>query len=331
MKVDKQKEEEFYSKPFNFSYSSLNRLLFSPSLFYKDYILQDREIRTDKHLVEGKLVHCLVFQPEKLEELFSIVPGKVPSENVKRVLKGVKEVGYEQEGEISLDKLDSVILACLKEENLYQSLKTDEQRLAKVQTDDHQVYYKFICTTGMDVVDNDTVQKCQEQANIIKENEKVMELFDKGKTDFELDTLEIYKEKPLECKLSKYEFGLKGIVDYYNVDHEAKTISIVDLKTTSKTVSDFAESIEYYNYWLQAAIYTKLVLSTHEDIKDYKILFTFVVIDKYNQVVPFNVSDVTMRDWAKGMKGILDIAAYHYKEKNYSLPYEFLINSVVMI
>lgn len=328
MKLDKQKEEEFYSKPFNFSYSSLNRLLFSPFLFYKDYILQDKEIRTDKHLVEGKLVHCLVFQPEKLEELFSIVPGKVPSENVKKILKSLT---LNTDITVLTDVDNFVILDSLKEENLYQSLKTDEQRLIKVQTDDHQAYYKFICTTGKDVIDNDTLEKCKEQADIIKENKKVMKLFDKGKTDFELDTLEIYKEKPLECKLSKYEFGLKGIVDYYNIDHEAKTISIVDLKTTSKTVSDFVDSIEYYNYWLQAAIYTKLVLSTHDDIKDYKILFTFVVIDKYNQVVPFNVSDVTMRDWAKGMKGILDIAAYHYKERNYSLPYEFLIDSVTMI
>ena len=62
MNRNMEREEEFYAnKNFAFSYSSLNKLLFSPSLFYKDYILQDREIRTDKHLVEGKLVHCLVF------------------------------------------------------------------------------------------------------------------------------------------------------------------------------------------------------------------------------------------------------------------------------
>ena len=67
-----EKEEQFYSNDkFKFSYSSLNKLLFSPSLFYKDYILNDREVRTDKHLVEGKLVHCLVFEPEKLDEKFA--------------------------------------------------------------------------------------------------------------------------------------------------------------------------------------------------------------------------------------------------------------------
>ena len=57
--VDIQKEKEFYDKEFSFSYSSLNKLLFSPSLFYKDYILKEREIKTDRHLIEGKL--CLLY------------------------------------------------------------------------------------------------------------------------------------------------------------------------------------------------------------------------------------------------------------------------------
>ena len=85
---DTLKEEEFYAnKDFCFSYSSLNKLLFSPSLFYKDYILKYREVRTDKHLVEGKLIHCLLFEEDKLEEKFSIVPGKTPSDNIRKVLK----------------------------------------------------------------------------------------------------------------------------------------------------------------------------------------------------------------------------------------------------
>ena len=85
--IDKQKEEIFYAKDFNFSYSSVNKLLFSPSLFYKDYILNDREVRTDKHLVEGKLIHCLLFEPENLTDKFNIVPGKSPSDNIRKVLK----------------------------------------------------------------------------------------------------------------------------------------------------------------------------------------------------------------------------------------------------
>ena len=329
MKIDKQKEEIFYSKPFSFSYSSLNRLIFSPSLFYKDYILKDKEIRTDKHLVEGKLVHCLVFQPEKLDDFFSIVPGKIPSDNVRKVLKDMMLYTDEKD----LDDIDDhIILDSLKHMELYQSLKTDESRIAKIKTPDHQNYYTFLCTTGKDVIDNDTLQKCKDKANTIKNNDKVMELFNQGVTDFELDTLELFAEKLLECKLQNYDFGLKGIVDCYTIDHDKKEIHIIDLKTTARSLGDFTESIDFYNYWLQAAIYTTLVLNNHSIAKseNYKILFTFVVIDKYNQVYPFSVSDATMGTWAEGMSEILDRASFHYKEKNYSLPYEFLNNSMIL-
>tara|TARA_Y100000590_G_C15153535_1_gene800876 strand:- start:61 stop:624 length:564 start_codon:yes stop_codon:yes gene_type:complete len=187
-----------------------------------------------------------------------------------------------------------------------------------------------MCTTGKDIIDNDTLTKCKEQANTIKSNEDIMQLFDKGKTDFELDTLETFREQPLECKLENYKFGLKGIVDYYDIDHEKKEINIIDLKTSSKTISDFKESVEYYNYWLQAAIYTKLVLDNHENTEDYTILFTFVVIDKYNQVYPFLVSQKTLWDWGRMARTVLFNANWHYEERNYSLPYEFLNEKIVL-
>ena len=78
--IDKVKEDLFYKEEFSFSYSSLNRLLFSPKLFYRDYILKERELKTDKHLIEGKLLHLMLLQPEKLHEEFSIVPSKVPTD-----------------------------------------------------------------------------------------------------------------------------------------------------------------------------------------------------------------------------------------------------------
>jgi len=324
-----EKEKAFYAKPFNFSYSSINKMLFSPTLFYRDYVLGEREIRTDKHLIEGKLVHCLVFEPEKLKEIFSIVPGKIPSDNIKRILKSIKDAGFNNNND--LNKLDSVILEVLKIENLYQSFKEDAKRLEKIQTNENQIYYEFMCTTKKDIIDNDTLQKCTEQAETIKGTESVMKLFNKNVTDFELDTLEVYKEKRLECKLQNYKFGLKGIIDYYDIDHDKKIITIVDLKTSSKTLSDFNETLEYYNYWLQAAIYVQLILSNGDEKCDnYKILFNFVLIDKYNQVYTFPVSKDTMSSWTKALIAILIKVEYHYNEKKYDLPYEFSNNLVYL-
>ncbi len=325
--TDKQMEEKFYTKDFSFSYSSLNKLLFSPSLFYKDYILLDKEIKTEKHLIEGRLVHCLLFEPDEVKNKFNVVPGKTPSDNVRKVLKNMSL--YTDAVKLS-DVKDFIILDSLKELNLYQSLKKDEARIAKIRTEDNEPYWTFLGNSAIDVIDQDTLTRCTEYVNIIQSNDDVMSLFsNESETDFELDPISIHCEKPLSCKLENYNFGLKGIIDFYKVDKQKKVVTICDLKTTSKTIADFKETVEFYNYWLQASIYSKLVYENlDEDAEMYEILFKFVVIDRYNQVYVFDVREETLGIWANGLENVIKRANYHYTKKEYHLPYDFLIEKV---
>ena len=326
--IDKIKEEEFYGKDFSFSYSSLNRLLFSPSLFYKDYILKDKEIKTDKYLVEGKLVHCLVFEPENLKEKFSIVPGKAPSDNIRKVLKNLTL--YTDSDTIE-DIEDDVILSTLKEFNLYQSLKLDEARVKKIKVSDYEPYWEFLSNSNVDVINQDTLFDCTAKAEVIKANKDVMELFSNTQTDFDLDPIHTYAEEYLSCKLKDKTYGLKGIVDFYKIDDNEKLVTVCDLKTTSKSISDFKETVEFYKYWLQAAIYCKLVWENlSDDQKDYKIIYKFVVIDSYQQVYVFDVSSETLSYWTQGLQEALSMADFHYQEREYSLPYEFLVKKVTL-
>ena len=153
-----QKEEEFYANnKFCFSYSSLNKLLFSPFLFYKDYILKDKEVRTDKHLVEGKLLHCLLFEPDNLKDKFSITPGKAPSDSVRKVLKNMS---LYTDAEKLFDVPSEIVLDSLKEMNLYQSLKTDEQRIVKIIKKEFEPYWEFLSNSNVDVIDEDTLLRC---------------------------------------------------------------------------------------------------------------------------------------------------------------------------
>lgn len=322
-----EKEEQFYSNDkFKFSYSSLNKLLFSPSLFYKDYILNDREVRTDKHLVEGKLVHCLVFEPEKLDEKFNIVPGKSPSDNIRKVLK---DMSFHTDAKTLAACDDETILDSLKNLNLFQSLKVDESRIAKVRTEDNEPYWKFLSNSNVDVVDQDALLRCKDQAENIKSNSDVMAIFEESQTDFELDPIETHAERYLSSTLTNMPFGLHGYIDYYKVNHTDKTITICDLKTTGKTIADFRETVEFYNYWLQAAIYSKMVYDSLGDNKDeYTIMFKFIVIDKYNQVYVYDVSKASMANYAEGLEGVLNRVAHHYNSRDYSLPYELLVNKV---
>jgi len=330
--IDKQKEKEFYAKDFKFSYSSLNKLLFSPTLFYKDYILLDKEERTEKHLIEGSLIHCLLFEPKNLLNKFKIVPDKSPSDNVRKILYRLTELSDVDQDLLSIDKeWTDLILMVLKDFNLYQSLKKDEARLAKIQTNANVSYWEFISNPLIDVVDSDTVEKCKGIVEVLLKNKEVSEIFQEKGSDFELDPVKIYAEKKLESNLKKYKFGIKGIVDYYKIDSESKIVTICDLKTTSKTISDFKETIEFYNYWLQAVIYCKLVYENHKDDWDnYKILFKFIVIDKYKQVYIFDVSEPTIQQWVKRLNNVLKVANYHYINSKYNLPYEFLLGKVIL-
>jgi hypothetical protein len=330
--IDKQKESEFYKKSFKFSYSSLNKLLFSPTLFYKDYILLDKEERTEKHLIEGKLIHCLLFEPNNLEDKFKILPEKTPSDNVRKILHKLFDVvGSNQDLLENTPAWDSVILQVLINQNLYQSLKKDEARIAKIKTNSNDIYWKFISNSLVDVIDIDTLNKCKDIVNLLLENDDVAKTLLEKNSDFALDPVKSYTEKKLDCNLKNYKFGLKGIVDHYKIDDENKTVTICDLKTTGKTITDFEESVEFWNYWLQAAIYSKLVYENHKDECDnYKILFKFIVIDKYKQVYIFDVSEPTIQQWVERLDNVLKVANYHYTNAKYNLPYKFLVDKVVL-
>ena len=296
MRKDLNKEKDFQeavaSGEFNFSYSSLNKLIFSPQLFYKDYILKIREERTDKHLVQGKLIHLLILQPEEFDNNFVVMPSKLPSDTLRRVLKNI--MLYTDATELSKVE-DKLILDSLKEVGLYQSLKDEDKRVAKVRTTECEDYYTFSQTTGKDIIDTDTLEKCKDSVELIKENKSIMELLSHEVTDFEMDGIEVFNEKYLKCTLEDYDFGLHGYVDRYVIDRDKKVITIIDVKTTGKTIADFPETVEFYNYWLQAAVYRVLVTKNiDEKLAGYKINFNFIVIDKYNQMYNFPVKDTTM-------------------------------------
>jgi len=324
--IDKIKEDEFYSKEFKFSYSSLNRLLFSPKLFYKDYILKKRELKTDKHLIEGKLLHLMLLQPEKLHEEFSIVPGKVPSDSVRKILNELKK-----HNNPNMSELDDEILKALEYHNLYQSFKDDSKRLDKIQTSENAQYFQFLLEKDKDVIDNDMLTKAIERVELLKANKSVMDLMNQEETDFEMDSIEVHNEKYLECELKDYDFGLKGYVDRYIIDHEKKEIVIIDLKTTAKGIEKFAETVDFYRYWMQAVIYNLLVVkNSNKDISNYKKSFKFAVIDNYDHVYVFDVQDETFNNWTKGLVDILSRAEYHYRERDYNLPYDFAKGNVIL-
>jgi hypothetical protein len=325
--------ERFYKNKFYFSYSGLNKLLYSPGLFYNHYVLNQREDSTDPHLVGGRVLHCLLFEPEKYDDYFISLPGKLPSDNPRKIIDNIFKIhnGYSNNS-LTLQDHSQDILTQLLTANLYQNLKTDQQRLDKILTEEHKEYFEFLKNSlDKSIVDQPTLDGCKEQVEVLKNNSDVRTLLqlDKSEEDTHIDT---YNELHIKVEHETFAFGFHGILDNVVVDNEAKIIFINDLKTTGKSIQDFPDAVEYYKYWMQAVMYTILVwdkfVKGKPDRHTWKLQVTFIVIDKYNLVYPFQVSDRTLNQWKSDFKHVLHVADWHYENKKYDLPYDLALGNV---
>ena len=325
--------EKFYQNKFYFSYSGLNKLLYSPAAFYNHYVLNQREDSTDSHLVGGRVLHCLLFEPEKYDDYFLSLPGKLPSDNPKKIIDNIfrLHLGYSNNS-LTLEDYSQDILTQLLTANLYQNLKTDQQRLDKMLTDEHKEYFEFLKNSlDKSIVDQPTLDGCKAQVEILKSNSDVRTLLALDIT--EEDThIETYNELHIKVDHDKIPFGLHGVLDNVLVDNEAKIIFINDLKTTGKSIQDFPDAVDYYKYWIQGVIYAILAsdkfLKDRLDKEDWEVQVTFIVIDKYNLVYPFQVSKETMSQWKSDFGEVLKIAKWHYENKRYDLPYDLAVGNI---
>jgi hypothetical protein len=327
--------EKFYKNKFYFSYSSINKLLFSPIAFYSHYVLQQREDSTDAHLVAGRALHCLLLEPEKFNDLFLTLPGKIPTDNQKKIIDNIFKYHLSMgNNTLTLEDYSDEILTHLLTANLYQTLKTDQQRLDKILTAENIEYFAFLkASLDRTVIDQATLDGCNVSLQSLKSNSDVRALF---QLDISEDSthIDVLNERLFTTDRPELPFGFKGIIDNVVIDHEAKIIFINDLKTTGKSIQDFPESVEYYKYWIQAVIYSILVtdniLVTLPDAPEWKIQVTFIVIDKYNQIYPFQVSRETLVKWADSFKVVIGKVEWHYNNRRFDLPYELASGNLML-
>ena len=322
------KEEEFFSTKPYISYSGLNKLLYSPALYYKHYILKQRDDINTTAAIEGKLIHCLLLTPDNFDKEYQIVSDSLPSENPKKVIDTVfeyytilKEDGDERE---DLIEFSSAILDVLADMNLYQSLKTDEQRITKiVDVPKHLDYWFYLKNCrGKTLITQETYEFAQEAVERALQSPVIRAALGLTIDDFNIN-VESYNEIELTCELTDYAFNIHGILDNLVIDHDNKLIKINDFKTTNKDLTTFKESIDFYRYWMQVSFYVLLVKNSIYYRENYKIEVRFLIIDCYQQVATMLVSDTTLLKWEEATKECFEKANYHLANRIFDLPYEF--------
>lgn len=325
-------EESFYAKKLYFSYSSLKKLMYSPGSFYNHYVLLQREDRMDNHLVQGKVIHCLILEEDHFNNYFVVSPTKLPEGNNKLIVEKMFSLYTSESNKQSLEDYQTDIIEYLVQINLHQSLKTDDQRLDKVVVEQNISYFDFLKKKGdKNIVDAETLEYCLRSKELLQSNKQIAELLGIGRE--QTDTFKVYNEMSLQMELDKaFSFGLKGIIDNIVVDADNKRIYINDLKTTNRSIVDFKDTVEVFSYWMQAAVYLRLVLDFFKEfINDsWVIKFNFIVIDNSQQVYAFEVSKSTMLEWLGRLNHSLRQGLYHYENRDYNLPYDFARGKVYL-
>jgi hypothetical protein len=346
----RQAEHEFFAKPFQMSYSGLNKLVFSPALFYKHYVLKQRDEEMTPAILNGKVIHCLLLDDGSFDKQFVLLPGSMPSDSVKKVIHAVYQQGQDAEEKAlstDLNAYRDLILSTMVDMKFYQNLTDDKKadkdgvkrtgdakRLDKIIMDSTQEYFEFLFKKGdRDVVDIPTMEYCAEIVDLLRADENVMYMLGLGNAE---DHVQSMNETMIESSaFQDLPFGLRGILDNVKIDHKDKVIYINDLKTTSKSIADFPETVEFWNLWLQAAMYKKLVtqeflVNNNLDPAEWKVSFAFIVVDKYKQVYPFKVSDETMTNWELQLEVKMNEAKWHFENQRFDLPYLYATTAVIL-
>jgi hypothetical protein len=299
------------------------------------YVLGNREEKTESYLVNGKIVHALLLEADKFNDQFIISPTSLPTGSTRtvidRVFSHATELNANGDQRTELTEYSDAVLDVLKDINLHQSLKTDQQRIDKMYTAEAMNYWEFLKAKGnKTLIDQETYDFCKTGVELIKLNKEVCSLIGCDINDF--SNKEVFNEYSVDLGINDKPFGLKGIIDNIVIDHDKKIINVNDIKTTSKELKDFPESIEFYNYWMQAAIYSTIIAIKYLNLidKGYELKFHFVVIDKNYQVYPFPVSENTLNSWFNRLNQTLEKANWHYANKSYDLPYDFALHKVTL-
>tara|TARA_R110002126_G_scaffold79669_6_gene197681 strand:- start:2684 stop:3745 length:1062 start_codon:yes stop_codon:yes gene_type:complete len=339
-------ESIFYNKKFDFSYSSMNKLIGAPTVFYKEYILKQREDVDAKHLRKGKIIHYLLLDNGLFSQQYILAPEGIPGDTTKNIVDEVfqqyKELQTQSEKPLpnQLKDYEDNILEILARLPLHQKLVDDkkspfltgdEKRINKIITTQTEEYFAFLMNLGdREIMDPKELEECIVAVEALRANKTIRELLGLD-VEFADENFGVYNELYHRVD-TKYAWGLKGFIDNVVVDVKNKTVRINDLKTTGKSLTLFKESVEFWNYWLQAGVYLILVMDYLKEVIDssWTIEFRFVVIDKYNHVYPFKVSKETLTTWVNKSNEQFEKSDYHYENRNFTLPYEFIAGEVIL-
>ena len=364
-----------YSAHFGISQSAIKDFLNkSPKKWYDIWINKQQDIdKNENGFIFGSLLDTMLFSPEELESKFCIMNEKLPSEAVESIIKcayrriksqnNVDESNLPEKISWNLEDYSNIILECANEyttvkegkevKGWYNNL-TQEVRIKKIKEQGESYFEQLLKCNDRKIISNSMNFEAITSRDILYNHYLSKEyLIPTEKTEL-IFQQEIFADHILK---DGRKLPLKSALDIIKIDHNLKTIRIIDFKTTYNA-HHFIKSIKQFGYALQLSFYDYLLRlwlnqQEQEKYKDYEILVPMnLVIDKYNipYIYEYRWSDLQLEREGNhqylfdlyqtidhnvkiklGWENILEEIGWHYYTNQWDIPKELFENKKIQV
>jgi hypothetical protein len=311
------------------SQSSLGYLAKHPKYFRHKMFVKD-EARKD-YFVVGSALDTLLTNRDEFDDLYIEEPEYTPPGKMLKLC----QTFVKQFDENKCD--ENLAFDMAYNESGYVASVDSIRR--KFEEPGVQLYVRFLREAkGKTLLKKQEVITVRHMAKLLTKSEHCGWIFNK---DTRPEHITVLFQVPLFFMCE--EVNCKGLLDIVVIDHDKKTIQIIDLKTTGKSVYDFRKSFVSFYYYIQAAFYSrgmqiwKKEFTQLGDISEYEVLnFKFLVQEKacYNKPMFYTTSDNDLRvgklggylnnseRYCKGYIELLDELKWHRKMDYWEMPKE---------
>lgn len=242
------------------------------------------EKKETESLLFGSCVDAIITGGfEEFENRFVVIdiPDVVPS--IAKVIKAC----YEKYGHLAntLSKITDEKILDVINECEYQPRWRDINRIKSIRDDGNALYKALAVSGDKIVVTTNMYTDVINSVNALKESNSTKWYFDDTPiNEYDIDAPDIERLYQLKFKGTFNGINYRCMSDLLVVDHKAKIVYPIDLKTSSHYEWEFFKSFIDWRYQIQARLYWRIIRQNMDNdpiFKDYKLdNYRFIVVNK---------------------------------------------------
>ena len=310
----------------------------------KEKYLQEEYYEDKQHFIIGNAVDTLLTTPKQFEKLFYISKiSKKPSDTKIAILNATLHYIKNSSFTTLLEDCKEEVYQAMNLHLYYMNRKKDtaleDKRVLDFINDiECQEYFKELLNSSEKKIITKEVYDTiiTPMVNSMKQKEELLCEVIRGKNKKKLIGV-VYQEAVItEIETVK----CKGLIDLLILDLADKTITIVDYKTTSKSVSDFVKTMKERRYDIQMSFYKELLLTSNPKYAGYTFKYYWIVdsttfpgnaqiIEADETLInigKFGQEDTNIKGWYQGLERWKKL-----QETNFTQEHCFINNNIPKI